>query len=352
MMVPLRNLLAALVFLPLLAQAADTYVLRNGDRVKGDLLRETENSYFVEVHLAPTIRDEREIAKKDVIRIIQPEAGLAEYEKMRDLIPAPDGLSVGDYKQRIGLLQEFVETYPSNSKIRRVMEIRDELRDEMRLVEEGARKIDGVLYPADELIENAYELDARIEARKIKDLVNERKHLLALRAYKEFQKDYSYTKVHMNLIPLIQKLIDAHTAQATEWRDTLEFRIEEREKGLESMTPAGRRTSERAIAGEKTDLLVRFRTETASQVGWVSIHPFSKESLDYTIQFAKAELKRIDNIISDDDYADGGQLFRELYKLGQQGADEKVMRDKIRLSQKLDIPKRYLDKISLDNGGS
>ncbi len=349
MMHLLRNLLIAISLLPL-AVMADTYVLKNGDRIEGDLIRETEDSYVLEVRLAPTIKDERVILKNDVKHIIKPDPGNEQFKQLRELVPAPDGLRVGDYKQRIELMTQFIEGFPANEHVRKAISIRDELRDEMRQVEDGAVKIDGVLYPATELRENAYELDARITSRKIKNLVSSRKHLQALRAYKEFQDEFYNTKVHLDLIPLMQQLISHHTTKAAEMRDTLNQRLEDREKGLETMTPSGRRASELAIQQEEDRLKRLFRTETSTQVGWVTVHPYSRQALDYTIQYSKTESGKLEAFLNKG-FTDCGALYRELYKLKQQGADPKAISDKLRTCQRLGVPSRYLEKFALADGG-
>ena len=81
-------------------------------------------------------------------------------------------------------------------------------------------------------------------------------------------------------------------------------------------------------------------------MGWVTLHPFSKQSLDYTIQYSRTELRKIDTLLSRD-FTDGGALFRELHKLKQQGAEDRVMREKMREAQHLKIPMRYLEKFAL-----
>ncbi|MGA0901035.1 MAG: PTPDL family protein [Luteolibacter sp.] len=342
---PLLITLFIIALLPLAVQA-DTFVLKNGDKVKASLLRETADTYVVEVSLAPTIRDERVILKKDVVRIIKPAAGELEFKHLKDLLPAPDGLRAEEYEQRIELLARFIENFPANKDIRKAIAMRDELRAELSQVQDGAVKIAGVLYPAAELRVNQYELDARVEARKIKDLVNAGQHLQALRAYLDFQTEFNYTKVHLELIPLMQKLISLHFSQASQWRDTLDFRIEEREKGLMTMAPGDRRASERAIDEEKQTLLRLYRLETSTQAGWVSMHPFCKEALDHTVQFAKSELRKIDNLLSKD-FTDGGAIYREVYQMQKQGADDKMLRDKVRILQKLGVPARYIQKFAL-----
>ena len=345
---PLRTLFTSLALLPFLAQA-DTFVLTNGDKIDGSIIRETDKSYIVEVNIAKTIKEEREIPKDKVLRILKPDPGIAAYEQLRNLVPTPDGLNAGDYRQRIELMTEFIEKYPANEHIRKAISIRDELRNEMRQVEEGSRKIDGVLYPAAELRENAYELDARVEARKIKDLAKQGKHLESLRAYQSFQKEYAYTKVNMDLVPIVKQLIAVHVGQVTEWRGTLEDRLVEREKGLARMTPGDRRASMRAIEEEKAQLNQLYRTETATMVGWVTPHPFGRLSLDYTIQYAKTELRRLENFLNRH-FTDGGQIYRDLYKMKSQEAEDRLIREKIRTAQKLGIPNRYLDKFTLAAG--
>lgn len=341
--------LTALLLLFLLSSMslqADTYVLKNGRKLEGDLLRETKSTYVIEVKLAETIKEERVIKKRDVLRIIEPEKGMKEYQLLKQLIPAPDGLKVWEYQQRVKSLDQFIKKYPTHSKIRDAIEMRDEMRNEMRQVEDGAVKIDGVLYPATEIRENAYELDARIEARKIKDMLAQRQYLAGLRAYSDFVDDYAATRVNEELTPLIFEVIERHTAQASEWLDSYEMRVEEREKGLASMKPSDRVTSRRAIEKEEQDLQRRYQNEVVTRAGWVTIHPFCKDALEHTLQYAKTETRRLENLLSRK-LGDAGELYRELYRLYQQTADESVLRPKLREAQSLGMPKRYLERLEM-----
>ena len=79
---PLRTLFTSLALLPFLAQA-DTFVLTNGDKIDGSIIRETDKSYIVEVNIAKTIKEEREIPKDKVLRILKPDPGIAAYEQLR-----------------------------------------------------------------------------------------------------------------------------------------------------------------------------------------------------------------------------------------------------------------------------
>jgi len=336
--------LLSLLLLPVSAQA-DTYVLKNGRKIEARLISETETHYLLEVQLAATIKEEQKIDKNDVQRIIKPEKGLSEFEALKDLVPAPDGLKVAEYKQRIERLNAFLEQFPSSSKVRIIIDIRNELRDEMRLVEDGSVKIAGVLYPASEIRENAYELDAKVEAAKIKELVAAGLYLQALRAYKDFSDSYQYTSVNQEMIPLMLQVMRNHVAQAEEMRATYDQRVLEREKGFESMKLSDQHASRRAIEEQDEFLRKRYQTEVATQVGWVTTHPFCKQSLDYTVQFYRTESRRIEMLQSRVE-GDAGELYRELYRLQQQGVDERLLRDKYREAQRLKIPKSYLEKLS------
>lgn len=347
---PLLKPILCLLVSTLFAHAQDTYVLKNGDRLVGNLIRETDSTYHVEVRLAPTIKEERVVAKDRVLRIIKPDLGNIEFEQLRNLVPVPDGLKINEYKQRIEQVSQFIERHPSNQYVRKAIAMRDELEDELRDVEDGAVKIDGVLYPPTEIRGNAYEFDARIAARKIKELAVSGNHLQALRSYKQFQEDFTYTKIHLEMLPLMRKLIQLHAGRATEMKNTLDDRIAAREAGLDRMAQGDRNASMVAIRQEEERLNRLYRNEIAAKIGWVTLHPFSKQSHDATIRYATAELLKLERLTSRD-FTDLGVEYRELFKLEQQGADERAMKEKIRICHKWRMPKRYLEKFDLANGG-
>ena len=293
---------------------ADTFTLKDGTVLEGKILRQDATSYFLEVNVTKSIKDERIVPKADVKSVVAVKPDLVAFEEIAKLVPAPDLLTGQDYGVRIRAVETFLKEHRGSSKTKQAKEILDKLKSEANEVLAGGIKMSGRIVPPADYRSNQYDIDSRILESRIKAQAKAGQTLLALRSHSEMQRDFRNTNAFSELIPFMEKVINLHTTQVSQMLSTFDARVKERETGLNRMSQADRRVTEAAIKEESAGFEARFKVEKDSQIGWVTPRPYFKPSLEETLSFAKQELGRL-AAAKNAAPIDGGKIYRETLSL-------------------------------------
>jgi hypothetical protein len=329
--------LATLTLLP----AADTFILKDGSKLVGSILKEDATSYTLEVNVTKSIKDERVLAKADVEKVEAEHLDLTAFESIAKLAPAPDLLEAEDYAQRIQQVEKFLSDHRGSPKSKEAKAILSSLKTEANEVLAGGIKIDGKIITLAERRANAYEIDARVKEAKIRRLVSANQSLQALREFAAFEKDFRNTTANSALAPLMKQVITAYTADVENTRSSYDTRVKEREIGLDRMSATDRPITERAIREENAELELQFKKEKDAKIGWVTTHPFFKPSLDDTITFSKQELTRL-SAVKSPPAVDGGKIFRDGLALIQSKGDSAGVTALLSAAKSAMIPQTYI----------
>lgn len=292
--------------------AADTFTLKDGTKLDAKIVKEEGDSYVLEVQVTKSIKDERTIAKADVVKIDRDQPDLLKFEEIKKLVPVPDLLTADDYSQNIAVVDKFLKDYKTSSKAKDAKAILDTLKAESVQVSGGSLKLNGAMVSPQQYEANAYELDARVLEAKINTYIRNNQVVAALRAFTDLDRDYRTTLSYGALSPVIQQLIKSYAAETDESLRTLDARTKQRAAGLSQMASEDRKITEAAIAEENQLIDARYKSEKASKVVWVTTSPFHKASLDDASKFAQAELKRLSTVKTALG-VDGGKAYREAF---------------------------------------
>lgn len=335
-------LLSCVVFaFPVLA---DTFVMKDGSKLEGAVLRETPDSYVVEVQVTKSIKDERSLAKADVASVVREKPDAPAFERIAGFVPVPDALTSDEYALRIRAVEKFLTDHRGSDRSKEAKEMLATLKAEANEILAGGVKLNGKIITPSEYRANAYDIDARIEAAKIKRLADAARYPEALRAFAAFDRDFSKTSSHRELLPLIKRVIPSYLAGIAESSASFDARIKERNTGLERMAPADRRGSQTAIAEQDAEFESRFKAEKDANIGWVTTHPFFKPSLDQTISFGKQELARLDAAAAAPE-ADAGKTYRDALTLIQSGGNQAGISAAISAARNAMVAQRYIENL-------
>ncbi len=308
------------------------------------MAREDDTSYYVEVQVTKSIRDERVVAKADVLRVRKEDPSVAAYEAISNLVPTPDALDSDEYALRIKAVEKFVKEHRGASDYREAKEMLATLKAEANEVLAGGIKMNGKIIPPAEYRANAYDIDSRIEAAKIKELIDRARFLEALRAFSDYERNFQSTTAYSELLPLVERVIRTYLAGVNQSLTTFDKRTKDREIGLERMAAADRGPTERAIAEENAMLEKRFAAEKQANVGWVTTHPFFKTSLAETMTFGQRELARL-ALKAGAPEVDGGKSYRDALSLIQSGGDKAAVTAAIAAARTQGVGQEYIDRL-------
>ena len=288
----LTALLAAV--LTATASTADVFILKDGTRLEGSILSDRGDSYLLEIQVTRSIKDERVVAKEDILRIERERPDVTAFEALSELWPIPDLLTPDDYAARIERLNEFLKEHATSQKAREVTTMLATHEEEAAVIAAGGVKLGGNLIAADERAANAYEIDSRVAETNIRNHVRDGSLLSALREFQQFDADFAGSEAWHSLLPLMQQVIAAHRTQAQEMIDGHDEMMSRQQAGLSRMSPADRVASERAVAERDAALKHRFDAETRERIGWPTPHTNFKPSLEATVRHAEQESRRLE----------------------------------------------------------
>lgn len=322
---------------------ADIIIFKNGERLEGKVLRESEANIVVEVKVTASISHEKTFPRSEVSRIEKEAEDQKAFLALADYVPAPDLLSEDDYKARMDRLEAFLKIYPNSRQERKVKQMLDSLGAELDLVSLGGIKIDGKIITGDRYSANAYEYDALISEKKIKDVVARRDFLTALRMFEKYEASFPQSEGHAELKKVKLQVLIAYRAIVRENLDSLDGRIRARSNGLLTMTLEDRMKSERAIQEQADAITKRLADEKALKETWVTPDAFHEQSLASTLTNITVAIGKLD-LAAPAVEKSLAEVYRDAWRNLAEGTDEEKMKV-LESAKENKLPEPYLAKL-------
>lgn len=335
----------SLLAFPLTA-VADTFTLKDGSTIEAKVLKEDSESYFLEVQVTKSIRDERTVPKADVVKVVRERPDLKAFEAIKGIVPTPDLTSEADYIAKISSVEKFLKAYPMSTSAKDAKVILETLKKEVNEIAAGGVKIDGKVVPKEDYLANAYDFDARVQEAKIRKLLADGQSLAALRLFSDFDRDYRTSLAYGSLLPLAKQMIQNHISESQEALASMEARKKERDIGLQRMSNEDRARTEGAIKEQDDAIDARYKSEREGAVKqlWVTTSPFHKSSLEEAVRFGQTELARISEVKTEIG-VDGGKAYRELYSAVHSDANAATVSAAVTAAKTTQVPARYIEPL-------
>ncbi len=345
-MKPFHAIAALCLFIFPLPCGADKITLKDGTSFEGVVVSEAGDQYVIEVAFTKTIKDERRIAKTDVVKIDRDLPDRRAFEALASLVPTPDLLTEDDYALKISAVEKFLTTYPSSSKTAAAKAILETLKAESAKLAAGGLKLNGSMIMPAAYAPNAYDFDARIMESKIRTLLDQDQVVAALRLFVVFDRDYRTTLSYGALFPLIKQMMQAHVAESKELLLTVDARIKQRDAGLQGMSTENRNITERAIKAETAEFEALYKREKDAKQVWVTPSPYHKLSLEDTVRFGQLELARLATVKTVLG-VEGGKAYRDAYSVIHNNRTLAAVTTAINNAKAAGVPLRYI--VPLEN---
>lgn len=324
-----------------LPSRADTFTLKDGTTLEGTVISDAGDTYVLEVQVTKSIRDERKIPKAEVVKVTRAEPDAKAFEAISKMVPTTDFLTADEYAVNIAAVEKFIKDNPTSSNLKKAKTMLETLKSESVQVTAGSVKINGKMVSPAEYQANAYDLDARVQEAKIRDLVEDNQFLPALRLFVDFDRDYRNTLAYGALITMMKQVIQHQVDEAKDTLLTLDTRTKERSVGLQRMALEDRKKTEEAIKSETAEIEAVYKKEKDAKQPWPTTSPFHKASLEDTVKFGQAELVRL-SAVKTILGLDAGKAYREVWSAIQNGANAATVTAAIANAKAAAVPPRYL----------
>jgi hypothetical protein len=323
--------------------SADTFEMKDGSKLEGVILREEGSNYVLSVQITKSIKDEKVVAKSDVVKHIKERKDETEFEELAKLVPTPDLKSAETYSSDIRKVETFLKKYPDSPRKAQAAKILDTLVGEHAMVRDGGVKLDGKMISATDRAPNAYGLDAGIIAKQFTTATEKNEYLNALRAWAKLESGYPGSNAYRENIPTAVKVMRSYQMLVNTTLSGFDARTKERAAGLAGMNPGDRARSEQAIKDQQDSYLARVDKEKAEGLKWLSLDPYVKLPLEETKRYIDTELRRLENL--DLTYIPKTQeVYEEAYKAVTKSGATKIEIDAaLSKARSASMPQQYLD---------
>lgn len=339
-------ILTAAALLICQAAGADTIVLKSGKSIEGSIVREDAENYYIDVNVTKSIKEEKPVAKADVLSIEKDSEDTKAFAAISGLTPTPDLLEEDAYAARIAKIEEFIVAYPDSSFKKPAEKMVEELKGEMEIIAAGGAKIEGLMILPDDYAANAYAFDEEVAAKHIHDAVSRRDFLSALRLFEDYEASFSQAAGRAVVVDKIKQVLAAYGASLSQNLDSFDKRMEMRATGLERMSPEDRAQTQKALDEQHAALEAKFAEEKAAKEMWITPDANLKESLTEALRQVDAQSKKLESgKATPATEKPFEELYREIWSaLGSGDADAK--KNTLDVARKAKLPDIYLEKLT------
>ena len=227
----------ALLFLGLAPLGfADSLFLKDGSEIKGDIIRRDSEGVVIEYFVTASIKDQKTYSNDEIVKIVAVPEDEKAFLALGSLKTPPTVLDASFYDPLIDKkIPAFFKQYPYSSHM---SELRTELRSltaERDRVKAGDRCIDGVWITAAEVASDPYQMQARIEFNKFKQLASGDDPVASLKTYELLEKKYSGSCVMPDAIELARVELDQLQTKLSAVKADFDILAKKREESLAVM---------------------------------------------------------------------------------------------------------------------
>lgn len=326
---------------------ADILMLKNGTKVEGNILEQTEQGVKMRYRLTPKIMDEKLFLAAEIDKIIKQTPQEVEVVELRKVLPTADLLKADEYEQLIqDRLRPFVNKYPGTPEAKEVEDIITKLQEEKTMVSNGQIKLEGRWLTVKESKAEQFNVEAYRILADMRAKAAKQDYSAALREFDSMMLPspaYKGSTYFVQAIPeaisILDKLISSLDKMSAEQPQITKARKD----GLEKLQEPELSKTKNAISDEMTKWRATLEAERRQKLRWTVPYKYDISSIQNAQKEAIQERTRLQTIDLDE-LKTQNEIFTACYrKIGEEdyvggaAAFERVQGLKLNMDNR-DIP--------------
>ncbi|MCE9586992.1 MAG: hypothetical protein K8R57_01600 [Verrucomicrobia bacterium] len=273
---------------------ADLITLKDGRKIKGEILSEKPDAVLIEYYVTPTIKDQKVYSRDNIDRMVVTPADEKAFLAIGNLATPDTVLDTVFYDQLIDKkIPEYLGRYRYSKHLAELREDLRALEAERSRVRRGDRRINGFWITAAQIAADPYQSGAKIKFAEIKELAATNDCVSSLQSYEMLEKEFPGAEVMPDAIELAQIQIDQLQEKLAIAKTNFEIIDKRRQKAI-ALAPADQaREINDALNNEKLAATNALATATADGSKFFPIFQNSKESMDALQTLITAEKTRL-----------------------------------------------------------
>lgn len=283
---------------------ADYLILKNGNKVEGNILSESPDAVRMKYRLTPKIWDEKDFPRADIDQVVRQRPEEVEIVELRKLLPTEDLLTADRYEQIIqDRLRPFVNQYKDTPESKEAEQIIATLQEEKKKVSNGEVKLEGKWLSAPEAKGAEYNIQAYRLLTQMREHMAKFEWLDALRVFESFSKKkpgyvgstYYPTAIGEALVCMDK--LDAVLSKMAQEQPALS---KAREEGLNKLADTEKARTKAAIEEEKAKWQAQAEADRRAQIRWIAPYKYDLTSILNMQKNIVAERSKLQAINLDD----------------------------------------------------
>lgn len=278
---------------------ADTVNLKNGDKVEGKILSETDAEVTVRVQVTATIKDERVIKRGEIASIEKVQPDEAAWTAVANLAPGNDSLERDDYGRVTDALHNFVTTFPQSKHTAVARQRLDQFIADERRVAAGEVKLDGQWLTKEQVQEERVQVAGHILFNRMKRASAAGQLSDAMATFAQMEKTFpgaaSYpdaVEFGRRILPLLKTAVEQRQVQ-------MKRRLDDEKTRLAASKGAEHDQLDALIKMERTTTEAAIANLEKAGVKWLPLQPANEKSLSSLTSLVASETTRLNGLPAD-----------------------------------------------------
>jgi hypothetical protein len=205
---------------------ADTLILKDGTKIRGEILEEGPSGITIECRVTPTIKDQKIVAKSDIEKVEKVSQDQKDFQELGSLDTPPTVTDTSFYDPLIDRkLPEFISKYPDSSLNSEACERLKALTQERERVQRGDRRLESVWITASEIAAEPYQSGALVKFTCIKMVAASNNAVEALKGYELLEKSYPGSAVMPDAVPIALQQLQQLQSQVAVAKANVEIEL-------------------------------------------------------------------------------------------------------------------------------
>ncbi len=283
---------------------ADYLILKNGNKVEGNILSESPDAVRMKYRLTPKIWDEKDFPRADIDQVVRQRPEEVEIVELRKLLPTEDLLTPDRYEQIIqDRLRPFVNQYKDTPESKEAEQIIATLQEEKKKVSNGEVKLEGKWLSAPEAKGAEYNIQAYRLLTQMREHMAKFEWLDALRVFESFSKKkpgYVGSTYYPAAIGEALVCMDKWDSVLSKMAQEQPALSKAREEGLNKLADTEKARTKAAIEEEKAKWQAQAEADRRAQIRWIAPYKYDLTSILNMQKAIVAERSKLQAINLDD----------------------------------------------------
>ncbi len=328
---------------------ADYLVLKNGNKIEGNILSESPDSVRMKYRLTPKIWDEKDFPRAEIDQVVRQRPEEVEIIELRKLLPTADLLTADRYEQIIqDRLRPFVNQYKDTPESKEAEQIIATLQEEKKKVANGEVKLEGKWLSATEAKGAEYNIEAYRLLTQMREHMAQNQWLEALRVFENFSRKkpgYVGSTYYPAAIGEALVCMDKWDAVLSKMALEQPALAKAREEGLNKLADTEKARTKAAIDEEKAKWQAQAEADRRAQIRWIAPYKYDQTSIlnmqkAIVAERAKLQAINLDDLrlrseavslvyrkIGEEDYSGGAAAFERVSTLSNAADYRDVVAD-------------------------